>query len=118
MGAGKHLGQTERLGHVVVATGAPGGVLVLDRPVRRQGEDRDTRSPLTRAPADLDPVDVGQHPVEHDQVGVEPERSIERLPAASGLLDLESVVAERGCHRVDDRGLVIDDEDAATRALC
>ena len=74
---------------------------------------------LAQAAADLDAVDVGEHPVEHDQVGLEARDRRERLAAGRRLLDLEALVAERGRDGVDDRALVVDDEDlpAAVRLL-
>ena len=60
---------------------------------------------------DLDAVDVGEHPVEHDQVGIEARDRRERLAAGRRLLDLEPLVAEGGRNRVDDGALVVYDED-------
>ena len=63
------------------------------------------------------PVDVRQHPVEDDQVGVDTRDGGERLAAGRGLLDLESLVAQGGRDGVDDRALVVDDEDPGAVAV-
>ena len=105
------LGEAERLGDVVVAAGPEGLDLVLDATLRRQEEDRRPEAALAQALPDLDPVDVGEHPVEDDQVGLEGHRLRERVAAGSCLLDLVALVAKRGRDGVDDRRLVVDDED-------
>ena len=64
------LGEAERLGHVVVAAGAQRLDLVLDRVLRGQEENRRLEALLPQPPADLDAVEVGEHPVEHDEVGL------------------------------------------------
>ena len=61
---------------------------------------------------DREAVEVGQHHVEHDQVG--PELVDRQLGSPSGrdLHRLEALVAQGGRDRVRDRRLVVDDEDA------
>ena len=110
--AGDDLGEAERLGDVVVAAGAERLDLVLDRVLGGEEEDRGLEAALAEAAADLDPVEVGEHPVEHDQVGLgRRRRRSARRGRVRGLLDLEALVAERGRDGVDDRRLVVDDED-------
>ena len=57
------------------------------------------------------PVDVREHQVQHDRSGSQPRDRLERLAAGGGLVDVEALVPERGRDRVDDRRLVVDDED-------
>jgi hypothetical protein len=64
-----------------------------------------------QAAADLDPFDVRQHPVEDDEVGLEAGDGVQRLPPGLRLLDVVGLVAQRGRDRVDDRRLVVDDQD-------
>jgi hypothetical protein len=68
---GHDLGDAEQLRHVVVATGTQRLDLVLDRVLGGEEEGRRLEALLAQAPADLDPVDVGEHPVEHDEIGLE-----------------------------------------------
>jgi hypothetical protein len=66
---------------------------------------------------DLEAVDIGEHPVEDDQVGLEAVRGSDRLTPARRFANLVALVAQRGGQRVDDRRLVVHDEDAvAVRA--
>ena len=112
--ARNHLGQAERLRHVVVSARAKRVDLVLDAVLRCQKEDRPLEPLLTQAPADLDPLDIGQHPVEDDQVGLELADDAEGIPPGACLPHLESLVTKGRCHRVDDRPFVVDDEDSTS----
>jgi hypothetical protein len=105
------LGEAERLRDVVVSTRAQRLDLVLGRVLRRQEEDRGAVAVRAQAAAHLDPLDVGEHPVEDDQVGLAAADRVERGAARGRLLDVEALVAEGRRDRVDDRGLVVDDED-------
>ena len=106
---GDDLGEAERLRHVVVAAGAQRVDLVLDRVLGGQEEDRRLEAALAQTPPDLDPLDVREHPVEHDQVRLELDDG-GSARARSPPRDVEALVAERGRDGVDDRGLVVDDE--------
>ena len=64
------------------------------------------------------PFDVGQHPVEHDEIGLEAGDGGDRVTAVGRLLDVEPLVAERGRDGVDDRRLVVDDEDPGRCVAC
>ena len=110
---GDDLGEAERLRHVVVAAGAQRLDLVLDGVLRRQEEDRRPEALRAQPAPDLDALEVGQHPVEHDQVGLGVGDRRQRRPAGGRLVDLEALVAKRRRHRVDDRRLVVDDQNAA-----
>ena len=109
--AGDDLGEAERLGDVVVAAGAKRLDLVLDCALCGEEEDRGLEAALAEATAYLEPVDVGEHPVEDDQVGVELHRLRERVAAVLGLGDVEALVPQRCGYGIDDRRLVVDDED-------
>ena len=65
---------------------------------------------LAEATGHLEAVEVGQHDVEHDQVGAGLLDLGQRLAAGGGPLDLEAVVAETHGHQLGDVLLVVDDE--------
>ena len=109
---GHDLGQGEGLGHVVVAADGEAGHLVLDGVAGGEEEDRDTDAVGPQPPGDLEAVEVGQHDVEDDEVGRVLLGGGQGQAAVDRLVDAESLVAERGGHGVDDRGLVVDDQDA------
>src|SRR4051794_29155885 len=70
--AGDDLAQAERLGQVVVGPGGEAEDLVLGGVAGRQ-EQHGHGHPLAAQPAgELEAVDVGQHDVEHDEIGAEP----------------------------------------------
>ena len=111
--AGDDLGQRERLRDVVVTADRQAGQLVVERVAGGEEEHRRPDAVGPEPPGDLEPVEVRQHHVEHDQV---------RRPvlghgqgAAPGrrLVDVEPLVAQRRRDRVDDRRFVVDDQDAA-----
>ena len=57
-------------------------------------------------------VAVGQHHVEHEEVGPEGRRLPDRVAAGARDGHLEAFVAQRGRDEVGDVRLVVDDEDA------
>ena len=67
--AGDELARVERLRQVVVGADLEPDDLVDVLVARGQHQDRHVRA-LADAPADLDPVDVREHQVEHDQRGL------------------------------------------------
>ena len=74
--------------------------------------------PVTEPSRDREAVEVGQHHVEHDQVGSELVDRLLRSPSGRDLHRLEALVAEGGRDRIRDRRLVVDDEHAGgTRAV-
>ena len=116
--ASDQLVEAERLGHVVVAAEREPADLVLGRITRGQ-VDRGHRPALAREPAvDLEAIEVGEHHIEHDQVGRERLRVCQRRTTRARRLDLEPLIAKGGCNEVRDRRLVIDDEHALWRAKC
>ncbi len=68
--------------------------------------------PVAQPPSDREAVEVGQHHVEHDQVGPELVDRLLGRAAGTDLHRLEPLVAEGGRDRVRDRRLVVDDEHA------
>ena len=69
--------------------------------------------PVGPQPAgDLQAVEVGEHHVEDDEVGRVLLGRRQGQAAVDRLVDVEALVAERGGDGVDDRGLVVDHQDA------
>ena len=83
---------------------------VASRAVRKMIGSAASRSP--QAPGDVEAVDVGQHHVEHHQVGPHRRRGRHRLAPAGADAGLEALVAERGAQQLRDARLVVDDQDA------
>ncbi len=111
--AGDDLGQGEGLGDVVVPADGEPGDLVLQRVAGRE-EQYGRPDPVgAQPPGDLEPVEVRKHDVEDDQVGRPFLCGAQGGPARHGLLDLEALVAQRGGDGVNDRRLVVDDQNPA-----
>ena len=109
MDPGDDLGEGERLGDVVVAAHREPLDLVRRVVPGREEEDRDVDA-VAQPLGDRDPVEVGEHDVQDDEVGPEVLDPGQRVPPVRGGRDLEALVAERGGHRVGDRRLVVHDE--------
>jgi hypothetical protein len=112
--AGHQLLEAERLGDVVVAPDGEPGHGVLGRVAGGEEHDRDTLALGPQPPADVEPVQVGQHHVQHDEVGPEGAGHGDRLVPGPGHGDREALVPERGPDQVGDVRLVVDDEHLRT----
>ena len=66
---------------------------------------------------DREPVAVGEHDVEHHEVGAECRRRLQGVGAGAGDLDVEAFVAQGGRDQVGDVRLVVDDEDSCISHL-
>ena len=81
------------------------------------GEEEDRLVPLggPQARGDLEAVDVGEHDVEDDEVGLHAVHGVDgALPVARDL-DLETREAQGGREQLADVGLVLDDEQVGAR---
>jgi hypothetical protein len=58
----------------------------------------------------LEPVEVGQHDVEHDELRAGVPRLLQRLFSGAGRGHVEPVEAQRHLHQVPDVQLVVNDE--------
>ena len=114
---GDDLLEAERLGHVVVATGREPGDPVLDGVLGGEEEDGDGVVVGAHPAQHLEPVEVGQHHVEHDRVGLEVARSLDRLDPGAGRAHLPALVAQSHRQQLGEVGLVVDDEDADGAAV-
>ena len=103
----------ERLGHVVVAAQGEAPQLVVQGV---SGGEEEHRQPAPDpVPADalehFEAVQIGQHHVEHEQVGPKRGNGLERLAPEVGHLHLEALVAQGHREQIGDAVLVVDDED-------
>ena len=112
MHPGDHLGEGEGLGDVVVATDGQTGQFVLEGVLGREEQHRHPDTVGAQATGHLEPVEVGQHDVEDHQVRRVLLGLGQRLAARRRLVHGEPLVTQRGGHRIDDRRLIVDDEDA------
>ena len=109
----------ERLGDVVVDAEAQALDLVGGGVACGQEDDRHPRAGafvLAQAAGHLEAVEVGQHDVEHDQVGPALLDGGQRLATGRGPLDLEAVVAEGEGDQLGDVLLVVDGQHEGLRA--
>jgi hypothetical protein len=63
----------------------------------------------------VEPVHIGQHHVEHDEIGPVPLRGLDRLAPAGGGEHIEPGVAKAGGQQLKDVGLVLDNEKPGSR---
>ena len=108
--AREELRERERLREVVVGPGVETEDAVVDRVARREDQDGSRHLRRAQPPADLEPVEIGEHHVEHDRRVRGRRRHPERVGPGAGdvrgmpLLD-EPAAEEPGQLRV-----VLDDE--------
>jgi len=72
---------------------------------------------LAHAPADLEPVEVGQHHVEQDEVGFEGADGRRGPGARCGRGDVETEVTKGRAEQERDVLLVVDDENPVDRSV-
>ena len=106
------LGGGERLGEVVVAAELEAEHAV-DLAVACGEEDHRDLRRLAEALAHLEPVDVGEADVEHDEAGPVRADRLEARFAGRGLEDPVPVAGEVEVDEVGDVGLVVDDDDGS-----
>jgi hypothetical protein len=108
--AAPELADRERLGDVVVSAELEPEHLV--ELVVAGGEHHDrNRAPRSQLLADLKPVDLRDHHVQHDQVDILGVETGERLVAVPRLDDAVSVAFERIREELLNRLLVVDEQD-------
>ena len=61
---------------------------------------------------DREAIAVGEHHVEHDEIGSEGLRGAERLGAVAGDLDVETFVPQGGCYEIGDVYFVVNYENS------
>ena len=82
----------------------------------REQDDGGPRAARADAAHHLAPVHVGHHDVGDDDVGVEPAVGGQSLLAVAGGVDCEPRAAQEGREAVNDRRLVVDQQDGGSRA--
>ena len=102
----------ERLDEVVVGADVEALDARLERVARGQHQDRHVVAVLAQPACDVDAVEPREAEVEHDQVGQERVRLVERLHAVAGELDLVALEAQRALQDLGDLVVVLDDEHA------
>ncbi|MBG9885105.1 hypothetical protein ABE10_00595 [Bacillus toyonensis] len=112
LGAGDDLVEAEGLGDVVVAAGVEPLDLVLRVVLRGEEEDRSGEAGAPKALGDAEPVHVGEHDVEDDEVGLLLEDGGDGGGAVGDGLHRESGEAQPRGQQVADVRFVVDDQDA------
>ena len=107
---GDQLLQAERLRDVIVATDRQAADLVLGRVAGREEQDRRRPPPVEQALLHLEPIDVGEHDVEDDEVRSERFDELDRVATVPGRLHVEPLVPKSRRHEVGDVRLVVDDK--------
>ena len=105
------LGEAERLGDVVVAAGPQRLDLVLDPVLGGQEQDRRPEAALAEPAPTSIPSMSGSIQSSTIRSGSNVIAAASASRPVARLLDLEALVAQRGRDGVDDRRLVVDDED-------
>src|SRR4051795_7058626 len=113
--AGDELTRVEGLRQIVVGADLEPDDLVDVLVTRGQHQDRDVGA-LADPPADLEPVHVRQHQVEHDQAGLLLGDLLERLLAGPDRADPVARVLQVERDEGRDRGLVLDDQNRLSLA--
>jgi hypothetical protein len=108
--AGPAFLQAERLGHVVVTARGYAGDAVLDRVARGQEQHTYVRVVRAESAQHVEAVDVGQHHVEHDDVGPQLPRSCNGPHAVGDTSNVPLLEAQRTDQQVGEAGLVVDDQ--------
>ena len=109
--------EAERLGDVIVAARGEARDAVVEGVLR--GEEQHGRLGAVGAHAlqHLEPVDVGEHDVEHDRVGPELAGDLHGAEAVGGGAHVPPLVPQGHLQQLGERVLVVDDEHAHHRAV-
>ena len=113
----EQLGERERLQQVVVGAGIEPGDAILDRIARREHQHRRPDAPLAQSPAHLDPVEAGQHQVEHDRVVLRGRPQRERIVARPRDVDSVPLLDEAAAQQARHLELVLDHEYSHARIV-
>ena len=113
--AGQQLLALEGLDQIVVGPGVEPRHARLERVAR--GEDEDGHVALLAQPAaDLHAVELGQAQVEHDRVGLEVVRLVERGLTVARDADLVALLVEGTAEHAGDIGVVLDNQHPGSSA--
>jgi hypothetical protein len=106
---GEQLLEGERLGQVVVRAGFESLDPIVDVAAGREHQHADIAGG-SQAPADLEPVEAREHPVEDDEVRLPGSREIKPDEAVPGRPHVEPLIAEPHLEELAHGELVVDDE--------
>ena len=109
------LGERERLHQIVVGAGPEPGDPVLDLSLGAQEQDRCFSPRAAHRPDDGDPVELGQHAVDHRHVVVAAERQHEPVAAVMGDIDGKPALGKPLGDETRRFGVVFDDQCAHRR---
>ena len=104
--------EAEGLHQVVVAAQREAAHLVFGGVASGEEEHRRAIAGLAEPLAHVEPVEVGQHHVEHDQVGFDLRDRVDRIAAVGHGVHLEAGVAQGGLEHRAEVVLVIDEQEA------
>ncbi len=103
--------EAERLHEVVVAAEREPAHLVVGAVARGEEQHRRPYAVVAKPAAHLEAVEVGQHDVEHDQVGIMLLDGVERVTTRAGGAHLETLVAEGRFEHGPQVVLVVDEQE-------
>jgi hypothetical protein len=112
---GQQLLERERLGQVVIGAGIQAADTVRYRVTRRQHQDRGAHALAAQLAGDLDPIHLGQHDVEHDQVVRAALRAGQAAQAVMSHLDTVANIVESALDHTCDAGVVFDQQNVHAR---
>jgi hypothetical protein len=104
--------QAERLRHVVVGASSETRDPFGDGVARGEEQHRRVAGPGPDVFEDLQSIQVGQHDVEHDDVGLDRRELGDGLFAVVRHVDRPTLVAHRHRDEVGERPFVVDEQDA------
>ena len=104
--------EAERLDEVVVAAEREAAHLVLGRVLRGEEQYGDPSALGAQPPADLEAVEVGEHHVEDDEVGLDGRGGRERVAPVRHGVDVEAEVAQGRLEHRTQVVLVVDEQKA------
>ena len=111
--ARQQLARAERLGHIIVGAGLEAANAVALLAARGQHDDRHVRGRCAapQPPANLDPADALDHPVEDDEVRRALFGEDQRFVAVGGADDVITLAVEMPDEQVGKRAVVLDQQE-------
>ncbi len=116
--AGPKLGQGEGLDQVVVAPALQPGDAVAHRAQRRDEQDRRVEALASERLDQAQPVQAGQHPVDHQHVEAALPRPAQARGAVGGEADRPAALPKPRGHLGGQGRLVFNDQDVQAATLC
>src|SRR6516162_8102416 len=111
--AGQQFSELERFGHIVVGAQIQTQDDILLLTLRGEHDDRHVQPAAAHHTADLVAIDLGQHDIQQDQIGLSVHRQRKAPFAVGGTQHRETEVLERVLQSEQQSHLVFDDENPA-----